>query len=115
MSFFRPVAYWTALALPVLFLLVALSAFLAAFVDVWVHLDRARNFPWSKLVPVATFGATAVGTFSAVFFGWRIDRRQSKRLELKVLEFESRLGGDRVERKVPPAEWQDGSPTSSSD
>ena len=68
-----------------------LAVFFATYIDIWAHIESAENVRWTILIPVATLLLTAIGTFAAVFFGWRIDRRQSKELELKIKELAHRL------------------------
>ena len=87
---FRAVAYWSALVLSILFVLTSILVLLATFVDIWGHMHKFASFPWGQLIPFITLVLTAIGTFSAVFFGWRIDRRQTKELELKIQELESK-------------------------
>jgi hypothetical protein len=55
--------------------------------------ERGLESPsWlDRFIPLATLFLTAIGTFAAVFFGWRGDRRQARELELKVKELEIKL------------------------
>ena len=61
------------------------------YVDSKAHTLSAASFPWAELLPFATILFTAISTFSAVFFGWRVDRRQTRELELKVKELELKI------------------------
>ncbi len=97
---FRIAAYWSTLVLSVLFVLASILILLAAFIDIWGHMHKFASFPWDRLVPIFTVLLTAVGTFSAVFFGWRIDRRHADELELKLKEFESKQAASNVDKKV---------------
>ena len=52
---------------------------------------------------------TALSSFSAVFLGWRLDRRQAKELnlktkdlELKITELEMKLASAQVSNTQPP-------------
>ena len=92
---FRTAAYWSALFVAVLFVLTSIAVFFATYVDIWAHLERTRAFPWSELAAIAAFVLTALTTFSGIFFGWRLDRRQAKELQLKVTELESKLKSNR--------------------
>jgi len=88
---FRIVAYWSVLLLSIIFVIVALGVFAATYIDIKAHLDTIQGKNWTDILPVLTLLLTAITTFAAVFFGWRIDRRQSKELELKIIELEHKL------------------------
>jgi hypothetical protein len=42
-------------------------------------------------IPLITLLITFIGTFSTIFLGWRLDRRQAKELELKTKELELKI------------------------
>jgi hypothetical protein len=56
--------------------------------DIQVPLD-----PMDRILPIAflTFFVSAIGTSLAVIFGWRVERRQNKELQLRVLQLESQI------------------------
>ncbi|MDW3195480.1 MAG: hypothetical protein R8G66_24095 [Cytophagales bacterium] len=86
---FRKVAYWSALVISVLFVCTTMILLVATYVDIKAHSENIN-----KLLPTLTLFISAIGTFSTVFFGWRIDRRQSKELELKIKELEAKYDSE---------------------
>jgi hypothetical protein len=88
---FRSFAYWAALIFSILFVIASLAIFVALyFSDQWMLLQSGVT--WRELSQALTLVLTAIGTFSAVFFGWRLDRRQARELELKIKELELKIG-----------------------
>ncbi len=83
---FRTFAYWTALIISILFVGSTMMFLLVTYVDIKAHAQSL-----TELIPILTLFVSAMGTFSAVYFGWRIDRRQSKEFELKIKELELKL------------------------
>jgi hypothetical protein len=108
---FRGIVYWIVLVLSVLFVLGSIVVFVVTYVNIRFHLESARQVPLKDLVPVGTLVLTATSTFSAVFFAWRVDRRQAKELELKtkdlemkMKELELKLASAQVANTQPPTQ-----------
>jgi len=45
----------------------------------------------NSLVPLLTVFITSISTLSAIFLGWRLDRRQARELELKTKDLELKI------------------------
>jgi hypothetical protein len=56
--------------------------------DARVQLDLIE---WILPIALLTFFVSAIGTALAVIFGWRVERRKNKELQLRVLQLESRI------------------------
>ncbi len=99
---FRTIAYWYALLLSLLSILVlsiSIYEFYMIIEDLSANSEFKSVLPQNNrtiilttiIIPVATLLLTAISTFFAIFFGWRVDRRQKKELELKILELERKI------------------------
>jgi len=88
---FRGIIYWIVLVLSVLFVFVSVVDFVVTYIDIRLHLASARQVPLKDLVPVGALVLTSISTFSAVFFAWRVDRRQARELELKTKDLEMKM------------------------
>ena len=111
---FRTIAYWFVLMLTIFFIIVSICFGLVEFYRspsfvVEPPPEFAISVSWKELIPVGILILTALSTFSAVFLGWRLDRRQAKELnlktkdlELKIKELESKLAAAQTSNTQPP-------------
>ena len=76
-----------------------------AYIDWKMHLEQGYAPPLISLFGVLI---AAIGTFTAVFFGWRSDRRQAKELELKMTELEKKLEQATGKREATEEKSDDG-------
>ena len=111
---FRTIAYWFVLMLTIFFIIVSICFGLVEFYRspsfvVEPPPEFAFSVSWKELIPVGILILTALSTFSAVFLGWRLDRRQAKELslktkdlELKIKELELKLASTQISTAQPP-------------
>jgi len=108
--FFRTAAYWFVLLVTVAVVLLALLVLGSAVYELRAG-GNEFAFPFgdpdpSTLTELLTMGSvliSGVTAFTAVFFGWRQDRRQARDLELKTKELQIKLLELQHKLEIPSA------------
>ena len=85
------VFYWGLILSTSLLVLLELALAVATYVDVRAHMADVAALPWKEMATVGALLLTTVTTFAGIVFAWRLDRRQSRELILKIKELELRI------------------------
>jgi hypothetical protein len=91
---FRGLAFWGALIVSTIFLLMVAAAGTWAYLSAYIDPPAPGREHMGSLV--LTYGillAVAGVIFSSVFFGWRVERREAQRLQREVTELRFKYSG----------------------
>ena len=84
---FRAIAFWAASIVSGTFLLAAITTAVWAYIYVRAHPPSpGQEHMGSLAITYGTLVIVAGASFSSVFFGWRLERREVRRLRQRIAD-----------------------------